>query len=111
MHPVILYLQVFRNGDATMKRTAVFLIFFVVIFLGVSILYAQVGRAPSGLAGNFELLAGQYTIVGDKASAESFGVFRIDTRTGKTWELRNDVRIGHAYSGWFEVSEPPVRPK
>lgn len=94
-----------------MKSSTVISFIAAAIILGAAILYAQTGRAASGPVGSFQLLAGHYEIIGDKALTEDFGIFRIDTRTGKTWEFINSNRTGKEASGWLEVNEYLVHSK
>jgi hypothetical protein len=94
-----------------MKRTTLISLTAAVIILGTSILYAQAERTASGTAGSFQLFSGHYTITGDKVSVDDFGVFRIDTRTGKTWQYTNSVKPGKEFSGWMEIGEYTVQTK
>jgi hypothetical protein len=98
-----------------MKRIAVISLFAALTFLALSIaLYAQTRRLaePSpapGPVGSFQILAGRYAIEGiaTTGAVDTDGIFRIDTRTGKTWIYMTgtDNRIGKTYDGWGPISE------
>jgi hypothetical protein len=92
-----------------MKRTTVISLFAALTLVGASILYAQTPHTTSGPVGAFQLLAGRYTvggIIGPEAETEQTAIFRIDTRTGKTWVyMTGKDKSGKFYQGWGEVPE------
>jgi hypothetical protein len=95
-----------------MKRIAVISLVTALTFLAVSLtLYAQARSSPpAGVVGSFQILAGRYTVAGISAGGPDVdmnGIFRIDTRTGKTWIYMTgtDNRSGTTYDGWGPVSE------
>jgi|SRR5580658_6836159 hypothetical protein len=92
-----------------MKRIITISILAAAIFIGASILYAQAARTSNGPVGAFQLLAGRYNmggLIGPEAETEQTTIFRIDTRTGKTWVyMTGKDKSEKFYQGWGEVPE------
>lgn|ERR1039458_1252682 len=99
-----------------MKRIAVISLFAALI-LAVSVaLYAQAGHPPAtGPVGSFQVLGARYAVAGigpAGADVDTNGVFRIDTRTGQTWQyMTGRDSGGKAYDGWAPISEGIVHAK
>lgn len=82
-------------------------IFIVVVILLVA--FGAPAQAPAPDTGRYQLLPATYEFE-SKGSIEYHGLFRIDTRTGKTWRFHNGMIVSdqgkeHYYRMWVQIDE------
>jgi hypothetical protein len=106
--------QLLTNGSidscgcmATAPNAAMKILF---VFIA-SLVGATAALADEGVVGQYQLVSAVVETHGQKVSVEQHSLFRIDTKTGKTWVYTSaEGKNGKFVAYWREVSDLPGEP-
>ena len=76
-----------------------------VLLLAVFVLRGQQDQQTAVAAGPFQLFQGRYGAGADETAITVESVFRIDTKTGRTWTYVTGTSSGKFYSRWLLIEE------